>query len=278
VLKDIKIIENLSYYLESFFKDYRVQIILLAWFFENFIEGTAGFGTPSTVVAPILISLGLNPITAVVVALLGNSTSVAFGAAGTPIRVGFEGLATTGVPMLTAIFNSVGVLVPVFMLWIMAREQKEKRRHFFEALPFAIWSGIAFVVPSILVVPLGQEFPSILGSIIGLGLVLMTTKFGLFVPSKQRQLREIALPKVQLSWIKIVTPYGLLITFLILSKMLVRSVEIAFPSGLIYSLNLANPGLAFLMADCLWPFCGGERDWWVIVSDKLYGEFGSLLQ
>ena len=46
VLKELKIIDNVSYFLESSLKDYRVQIILLAWMFENFIEATAGFGTP----------------------------------------------------------------------------------------------------------------------------------------------------------------------------------------------------------------------------------------
>ncbi len=236
VLKDIKIIDNIRFQLESFFKDYRVQIILLAWFFENFIEGTAGFGTPAIIVAPLLIGLGLSPLTAVVIGLLGNSTSVAFGAAGTPIRVGFEGLNVASVPNYAALFNCVGFLVPVFMLWVLVSQQKDKKGHFREALPFAIWSGIAFVVPSVLVVPLGQEFPSILGSIIGLILVLITIRLGIFVPKNKRQLRKIKIPEVKLPGFKLVTPYALLILLLIVGK---------FALG---TSKFANPGLAFLIA------------------------------
>jgi len=251
ILKDIKVIDNVRFYLESFFKDYRVQIILLAWFFENFIEGTAGFGTPSAIVAPLLVSLGISPLTAVILALLGNSTAGAFGAVGTPIRVGFEGLNITSVPMYTALFNSVGFLVPVFMLWVLAslhEDKEDKKGHFWEALPFAVWSGIAFVVPSILIVPFGQEFPSILGAIIGLILVLITTRLGIFVPKNQRQLREIKVPEIRVPWFKLIIPYVLLVLLLILGKFALGTARLTFPWGLAYQLNLSNPGLAFILA------------------------------
>jgi lactate permease len=248
LLKDIKIIDNIRFRLESFLKDYRVQIILLAWFFENFIEGTAGFGTPAIIVAPLLIGLGLSPLTAVIIGLLGNSTSVVFGAAGTPIRVGFEGLNVASVPIYAALFNSVGFLVPVFMLWVLASQHEDKKGHFWEALPFAVWSGIAFVVPSILIVPFGQEFPSILGAIIGLFLVLITTRLGIFVPKNQRQLREIRAPEIKLPWFKLIVPYALLVLLLILGKFALGTVRLTFPWGLAYQLNLSNPGLSFILA------------------------------
>ncbi len=248
LLKDIRIIDNIRFYLESFLKDYRVQIILLAWFFENFIEGTAGFGTPAIIVAPLLIGLGLSPLTAVIIGLLGNSTSVVFGAAGTPIRVGFEGLDVTSVPTYAALFNCVGFLVPVFMLWVLASQQKDKKAHFLEALPFAVWSGIAFVVPSVLVVPLGQEFPSILGSVIGLILVLITIRLNIFIPKNKRQLREIKLPEVRLPWFKLIIPYTILILLLLLGKFALGTAKLTFPWGLNYQVNLSNPGLAFIAA------------------------------
>lgn len=248
ILKDIKIIDNVGFYLESFLKDYRVQVILLAWFFENFIEGTSGFGTPSMIVAPLLVSLGISPLTAVILALLGNSASGVFGAAGTPIRVGFEGLNLTSIPLYAALFNSVGFLVPVFMLWTLVSLQKEKIEHFWEALLFAVWSGIAFVVPSILIVPLGQEFPSILGAVIGLILVLITTRLGIFVPKNQRQLREIKVPETRLPWFKLIIPYSLLISLMVFGKFALGTVRLTFPWGFNYQLNLANPGLAFILA------------------------------
>lgn len=248
VLKDIKIIDNIRFYLESYLKDYRIQIILLAWFFENFIEGTSGFGTPSTIVAPLLVSLGIPPLTSVILALLGNSSSVVFGAAGTPITVGFEGLNVASVPIHAALLNSVGLLVPVFMLWVITAGNKDRKGHFLEALPFAIWAGIAFVVPSILVIPLGQEFPSIIGAIIGLFLVLLSLRLGIFLPKNLRQLREIKTPEVKLPWYKIVIPYSLLISLLILGKMFLGTFSLKFPWGLNYQINLSNPGFSFLLA------------------------------
>ena len=38
--------------------DRRVQAIIIAWFFGSFIEGSAGFGTPAALAAPLLLSLG----------------------------------------------------------------------------------------------------------------------------------------------------------------------------------------------------------------------------
>src|SRR5574344_231200 len=44
ILKRFNVINNVSYYLSNFSKDYRIQIIVIAWLFEAFLEGTAGFG------------------------------------------------------------------------------------------------------------------------------------------------------------------------------------------------------------------------------------------
>lgn len=145
-LKKRKVIDNLCYYLKKISADYRVQVILLAWFFESFLEGSAGFGTPVAIVAPLLIGIGLPPVKAVAVALLGNSAAAVFGAAGTPIKIGFAGLNITQVPFYTSIINLVAFLIPVFMLWLITT--KDKKKDFFEALNFAIFSGLAFVVPS----------------------------------------------------------------------------------------------------------------------------------
>ena len=163
VLRDFNVIENITHYLESFSKDYRVQVILLAWFFENLLEGTAGFGVPGAIIAPILVGLGFHPVKSVIIALLGNSTAGIFGAAGTPIRVGFAGLNVSSIPHIASLINFVGIIVPIFILWVLVADKKNKKQEFLECLPFAIWSGVIFAITSYLSVPLGQEFPSIVG-------------------------------------------------------------------------------------------------------------------
>ena len=41
--------------------DRRVQVIIIAWLFGSFIEGSAGFGTPAAVCVPLLVGLGFPP-------------------------------------------------------------------------------------------------------------------------------------------------------------------------------------------------------------------------
>lgn len=250
ILKGINVIGNVSYYLKSISADYRVQIILLAWFLEGFLEGTSGFGTPSIVVAPLLVGIGLSPILAAAVSLFGNSTSVIFGAAGTPIRVGFSGLDLTGIAHWGAIFNLVGFIVPVFMLWAITFRKIEGKKHFWEALPFAIWAGILFVVPSLLVVPLGQEFPSILGALIGLALMILSIKLKLFMPRNIRTLEITQKPKNLLSLPKTIIPYGALVLFLIIGKFTLGNLTVRLPL-IAHSFSIFNPGWAFFIAGLL---------------------------
>lgn len=67
--------------------DHRIQALLIAFSFGSFIEGAAGFGTPVAISAALLIGLGFPPLLAAGVALIANTSPVAFGALGTPIIV-----------------------------------------------------------------------------------------------------------------------------------------------------------------------------------------------
>ena len=73
-------------------KDRRVQVIIIAWLFGCFIEGASGFGTPAAVAAPLMVAVGFPPIAAVVFGMMIQSTPVSFGAVGTPLLVGVQGL------------------------------------------------------------------------------------------------------------------------------------------------------------------------------------------
>jgi lactate permease len=70
--------------------DRRVQVIIIAWLFGSFIEGSAGFGTPAAVCVPLLVGLGFPAKSAVISGMLIQSTPVSFGAVGTPILLGVK--------------------------------------------------------------------------------------------------------------------------------------------------------------------------------------------
>lgn len=248
VLRKIRVTNSLAYYLDNFSPDLRIQTIMLAWFLENFLEGIAGFGTPSTIVAPLLIALGISPLKAIIISLLGNSTSVPFGAVGTPIRVGLSGLSLdqTVIGSTTAIYNYVGILVPVFMVWVLVSSSSSKYTLFRQALPFAIWSGIAFILPSFIISLFGIEFPSIIGSIVGVLLIIITSHFKLFIPKTiYHPSRTVKTISWHLPIINTIFPYALFIILLVISKILLSNYSISIPF-LTYSINLFNPGLVFI--------------------------------
>ena len=62
--------------------DAGLRILLLGWVFASFLQGVGGFGVPIAVVAPLLVGLGLPPLTAIVIPSIGHSWAVTFGSLG----------------------------------------------------------------------------------------------------------------------------------------------------------------------------------------------------
>ena len=187
--------------------DRRVQVIIIAWLFGAFIEGSAGFGTPAAVAVPLLVGLGFPAMAAVIAGMIIQSTPVSFGAAGTPILVGVStGLsndaavmslvaATDGltfdlllesIAIKVAFLHAVaGTFVPLIVVSIMTRIFGSNRT-FAEGLrawKFAVFAAFAMTVPYLLAaVFLGPEFPSLLGGLAGLAIVIAAAKKGILVP------------------------------------------------------------------------------------------------
>lgn len=59
--------------------DRGLLLVLVAWAFSGLLEGLAGFGLPIAVVSPMLVTLGVAPITAVAAVAVGHAWSVSFG-------------------------------------------------------------------------------------------------------------------------------------------------------------------------------------------------------
>ena len=75
--------------------DKRLQLVLIAFCFGAFLEGTGGGGAPVAIAGAFLIGLGFNPFQAATLCLLANTAPVAWGGVGNPIRVL---AAVTGLP------------------------------------------------------------------------------------------------------------------------------------------------------------------------------------
>ena len=187
--------------------DRRVQVILIAWLFGAFIEGAAGFGTPAAVTVPLMVGLGFPAMAAVVSGMIIQSTPVSFGAVGTPILVGVnkglyghataqEKIAEMGFDQFDALLPFVGfkvgivhalvgALIPLLLVVFMTRFFG-KNRSFKEGLaiaPFALFASVSLTVPYMVVAKLlGPEFPSLLGALIGMAIVVPVAKKGWLLP------------------------------------------------------------------------------------------------
>lgn len=193
--------------------DRRIQVVIIAFLFGSFIEGAAGFGAPAAVVAPLLLALGFPAVAAVLAGLIIQSVPVSFGAVGTPMLTGIgQGLlagdtgrfpqpildrmaelgiteqsafvAHTAVQVAT-LHAICGLMIPLVLVCFMTRffgEQKSFRAGLAVA-PFALFAAVSFVVPYLLVaIFLGPEFPSLLGGIIGLLIVVSASRAGFLQP------------------------------------------------------------------------------------------------
>ena len=237
--------------------DRRIQAIIIAWLFGALIEGAAGFGTPAAVAAPLLVAIGFPAMAAVLSALIIQSTCVSFGAAGTPILVGvYTGLSgqplvaahTAGVPFMDYLMQiavhvavlhaTVGVLIPLIMVGMLTRFFGAARsfREGLRAWKFALFAGLAFTVPYVLSAYfLGPEFPSLLGSLTGMLIVIPAARRGFLVPAdtfefehRDRWEPDWASPLqdepepvrhgADISLKKALVPYGIVVALLIITR------------------------------------------------------------
>lgn len=58
------------------------NILIVAWIFPSFVQGVAGFGTPIALAAPMLLAMGIRPVMAVALPVIGYHWAVGFGSVG----------------------------------------------------------------------------------------------------------------------------------------------------------------------------------------------------
>lgn len=187
--------------------DRRVQVIIIAWLFGSFIEGSAGFGTPAAVAVPLMVGLGFPAMAAVVAGMIIQSTPVSFGAMGTPIMVGintglsadpemaayaaqlgyadwdqFLAFIATKIALIHAI---AGTFIPLLVVGVMTRFFGKNRTFAegFKVWKFALFAAFAMTIPYLLVATFFRpEFPSLIGGLVGLAIVVSAAKAGFLMP------------------------------------------------------------------------------------------------
>jgi lactate permease len=156
--------------------DRRIQVLLIAFCFGAFLEGSAGFGTPVAISAAMLIGLGFRPLPAAGLSLIGNTAPVAFGAIGTPVLT-LAGVTNLPVDTLSAMVGRqlpfFALVVPFWLVWALAG-----RKATLEVWPAALTVGASFGLVQFLVSNfIGPELVDILASLVSIGSLLLLVRF-----------------------------------------------------------------------------------------------------
>src|SRR5438094_7046261 len=165
--------------------DRRLQALLVAFSFGALIEGIAGFGAPVAISASILASLGFEPVTAAVLALLANTAPVAFGSIGIPVvtlgRLVAPVLGHTDPTSTTMALSAMvgrqlplfSIIIPAYLIVVLAGWRRMR-----EILPALLVTGVSFAVVQFLVSNLvGPELTDIIAALVSMGCLAALLRF-----------------------------------------------------------------------------------------------------
>lgn len=161
--------ETIRCWLNHLTRNRVAQAVIIGWSFQFLIEGASGFGTPAALAGPLLVGLGFPPLRVAMACLILNSVPVSFGAVGTPTWFGFGQLGLSAeelraVAWKTALIHSVAACAIPFLAFRLLVSWQEIRSNFaFIALALA-----ASVVPMFMLALVDDEFPAVVGGMIGL--------------------------------------------------------------------------------------------------------------
>ncbi|SIS58880.1 L-lactate permease [Salimicrobium flavidum] len=148
--------------------DQRLQLLLIGFSFNAFLEGAAGFGVPIAISAALLVELGFRPLKAAALCLIANAASGAFGAIGIPVIVGAQmgNLETMELSRtLVYILPMISFVIPFLLVFILSGFKGVA-----ETLPaLFVISGIYTGTQIFTILFLGPELANILAALLSMG-------------------------------------------------------------------------------------------------------------
>lgn len=192
ILKHLHLFDVVRRVAFSISKDLRVQVVLITLCLVAFFEGAAGFGTPALVAVPLLMSLGVGPLLAVSLTLLGDTVPVIFGAIGLPVTYGIAspltGIISPEILSTLAIrIAGLNILATIFIalaiMFIFVRARRGTASQFFGIVPFALCTSLVVSLSALVVTYfVGPELASLVGGACGLAIMIILAKRSVLTP------------------------------------------------------------------------------------------------
>jgi lactate permease len=156
----------------SISQDHRLQLLLIGFSFNAFLEGAAGFGVPIAISAALLAQLGFKPLKAAGLCLIANAASGAFGAIGIPVITGAQlgGISSLELSRtLALILPPVSFLIPFLLVFILNGFKGIK-----ETLPaLLVLSGTYTIIQTATMIFIGPELANIGAALISMGVLAL---------------------------------------------------------------------------------------------------------
>ena len=201
--------------------DLRIQTMLIALCFGGLLEGLSGFGVPVAIVTALLMGLGFKPLKAAVIALVANTSPVAYAAFGVPITTAAALMsghhinenAADIAKYVSLTEPAVALVIPFVLILLIDRE------NFWQLFPLALVMGLVegigqFLTLRFISFELGGVLPPIVTFLV-VWLMMLTYRPPIpeeFLTEKPTDLR---VGRVALA----VLPYSLVIAVLSLGRM-----------------------------------------------------------
>ncbi|AOZ72274.1 L-lactate permease [Boudabousia tangfeifanii] len=147
--------------------DVRAQALIVAFSFCGLLEGLAGFGAPVAIVAAMLVTLGVKPLKAAAVTVVGNAINVGFGAMAIPVTTAGKlgGVAPTYVAnVMGHITPFIAVFIPLILLAMM-----DGKRGVAQLWPLALVVGAVTAAGHFFTASFSYELTAVLASLLGFG-------------------------------------------------------------------------------------------------------------
>jgi lactate permease len=157
--------------IESYTPNNLLHILAFGWVFASFLQSITGFGAPIAVTAPLLVAVGVRPLWAVVIPLIGHAWANTFGT----LAVAWEGLVLVTEmesPAVAARIAAVMLLLAnlaagFIIAWLYGRGKGVR-----EALPAILIVGAIHGVGQLILAPLLPTVAAFIPATVAVGVTL----------------------------------------------------------------------------------------------------------
>ena len=219
--------------LSSVSTDKRMLILIIAWGFGAFLECMSGFGTAVAIGSSMLVTIGVQPVKAVIACLVSNAAMSSYGSVGLPLTTLAK--LTNFDPLQVATYTTLQLSIMVVLMPFIMLIAFDGFKCLKGMIPACLIGGFGFGIPSCLgAATMGADLAGIAGAIAAMAaLVVYAKKFPVKNPDYEiddyDENFSITFADAVRAWL----PFILIFIFLMLTSKLFPSIQSALSSVVI---------------------------------------------